>query len=143
MTISTQHHNIMSRLKSRQQSSLGKKKKKKKKKKCLALSRRHDVTNVTSLPVTRADKTLRMSSPQRQVGRSGVRGFYIIMWAGLGASFEFFFLGGGGGGASLASEASLISRGFVGRGRGRGVSVSPLRGNFLILSYFMCFFEAT
>ena len=49
----------------------------------LTLSRRHDVANVAFLPSPRADKTLRTSSPQRQVGRAGVRGFYIIMRAGL------------------------------------------------------------
>ena len=49
----------------------------------LTLSHRHDVPNVTFLPSTRADMTLRMSSPQRQVEKTGVRGFYIIMWAGL------------------------------------------------------------
>ena len=49
----------------------------------LTLSRLHDVRNVTFLPSTRADMALRTSSPQHQVGKTGVRGFYIIMRAGL------------------------------------------------------------
>ena len=40
----------------------------------LTLSHRHDVPNVNSLPSTRADMTLRTSSPQRQFGKKGARG---------------------------------------------------------------------
>ena len=49
----------------------------------LTLSHPHDVPNVTFLPSPHADKTLRTSSPQCQVGKAGVRGFYIIKRAGL------------------------------------------------------------
>ena len=49
----------------------------------LTLSHQHDVPNVNFLPSTLADMTLRTSSPQLQFGKTGVRGFHIIMRAGM------------------------------------------------------------
>ena len=49
----------------------------------LTLSRRLDIPNVTFLPATGADLTLRTSSLQCQVGKDRHEGFYIIMWAGM------------------------------------------------------------
>ena len=49
----------------------------------LTLSQRLDVPNVPFLPVTGANLTLRMSSPQRQVGKDQHEGVYIIMRAGM------------------------------------------------------------
>ena len=49
----------------------------------LTLSRRLDVPNVTFLPATGADLTLRTSSLQCQVGKDRHEGFYIIMWGGM------------------------------------------------------------
>ena len=57
----------------------------------LTLSHRYDVPNVTFLPSARSDKTLQTSSLLRQVGKTGVRGFSIMMRGGLKGLIIIFY----------------------------------------------------